>query len=162
MFGETLTCLIESRKSSPYEIGLGWTVNLDRDPFNGQAALRAEKARGSTWSLVGLELDWDEYEALFAEFDLPPQVPHTAWRDAVPVYDARGRQVGQATSGAWSPRIPCIDMPSWVWPWRWFSSPGPRQREDFTADGPRLPAAGYFRGLGGSVNQIIVCKTRRC
>lgn len=96
-------CLIEARKSTPYEIGLGWTVQLDRGPFQGQAALRAEKRRGPAWSLVGLELDWEEYEALFAEFGLPPQVPHGGWRDAVPVYDPRGRQVGQATSGAWSP-----------------------------------------------------------
>ncbi len=101
----SLSCLIESRKSSPYEIGLGWAVKLDRDPFVGQAALAAERARGSRWRLVGLCYDWDEYEALFAEVGLPPTVPGLAWRDAVPVFDARGRQVGQATSGAWSPLL---------------------------------------------------------
>jgi aminomethyltransferase len=95
-------CVIESRKSTPYEIGLGWTVKLDREPFLGQAALRAESERGSTWARVGLEYDWDEYEALHAEVLLPPQVPAGAWRTAVPVYDGN-RQVGQATSGAWSP-----------------------------------------------------------
>jgi len=95
-------CLIESRKSSPYEIGLGWTVKLDREPFVGQAALREEMARGSRWALVGLDYDWDEYEALYDEFRLPPQVPAGAWRSAVPVY-AGSVQVGQATSGAWSP-----------------------------------------------------------
>jgi aminomethyltransferase len=98
-------CLIESRKSSPFEIGLGWTVKLERAPFIGQAALSSERRRGPVWSLVGLEYDWDEYEALFAEFDLPPQVPSGAWRDPVPVYDREGRQVGQATSGAWSPTL---------------------------------------------------------
>ena len=99
-------CLIESRKSSPFEIGLGWTVQLDRDPFIGQAALLAEREQGSPWSLVGLEYDWDEYEAIFAEFGLPAQVPGGAWRDALPVYDRRGgKQVGQATSGAWSPLL---------------------------------------------------------
>ena len=98
-------CLVESRKSSPFEIGLGWTVKLDREPFNGQATLREERARGSRWALVGLEYDWDEYEALFAEVGLPPQVPSGAWRSAVPVFDREGRQVGQATSGAWSPTL---------------------------------------------------------
>jgi aminomethyltransferase len=98
-------CLIESRKSTPYELGLGWTVKLDREPFVGQAALRAEKARGSTWAVVGLRYDWDEYEALFARHGLPPQVPAGAWRSGVPIYDASGRQVGQATSGAWSPML---------------------------------------------------------
>ena len=98
-------CLIDSRKSSPFELGLGWTVKLDRDPFVGQAALLAEKERGSEWAMVGLEYDWDEFEALFAEFGLPPSPPAAAWRDGVPVYDQNGRQVGQATSGAWSPML---------------------------------------------------------
>ena len=97
--------MIESRKSTPYEIGLGWTVKLERGPFVGQAALRREHERGSVWALVGLAYDWDEYEALFAEFGLPPHVPGGAWRTATPVYDSGGRQVGQATSGAWSPTL---------------------------------------------------------
>jgi aminomethyltransferase len=100
-------CLIDSRKSSPFEIGLGWTVKLERDPFIGQASLKREKERGSTWALAGLVYDWDEYEALFAEFGLPPHVPGGAWRTALPVYTTGtgGRQIGQATSGAWSPTL---------------------------------------------------------
>jgi aminomethyltransferase len=96
-------CLIDARKSTPYELGLGWTVDLDRDPFVGQAALVAEKARGPAWATVGLVLDWDEYEGLFAEHGLPPEVASGAWRTGLPVYDAVGRHVGKATSGAWSP-----------------------------------------------------------
>lgn len=96
-------CLIESRKSTPYELALGWTVNLDRDTFNGQAALREEKARGPARAFVGLVIDWDEFEAHFARRGLPPEVPSGAWRTPVPVYDRDGKQIGQATSGAWSP-----------------------------------------------------------
>lgn len=98
-------CLIDLRKSSPYEIGLGWTVNVDREPFVGQRALRDERRRGSTRGFVGLEFDWDEYEALYDGFGLPPSVPSGAWRNAVPVYDGNERQIGQATSGAWSPLL---------------------------------------------------------
>lgn len=98
-------CLIESRKSTPFELGLGWTVKLERDPFVGQAALRAEHARGPAWGIAGLRYDWDEYEALFAKKGLPPQVPAGAWRSGVPVYDRTGKQVGQAQSGAWSPML---------------------------------------------------------
>jgi len=97
------TCLIESRKSTPYEIGLGWTVDLDRDPFIGQDALKAEKAEGPVWSKVGLVYDWPAFERLFGEFGLPPQLPGGAWRTPIPVYDKDGKQVGQGTSGAWSP-----------------------------------------------------------
>ena len=96
------TCAIEARKSTPYEIGLGWSVDLDRGPFIGQAALRAEKERGSEWATVGLVYDWVAFERLFNEFGLPPELPGGAWRSAIPVYDAKGKQVGQATSGTWS------------------------------------------------------------
>jgi aminomethyltransferase len=96
------TCVIESRKSTPYEIGLGWTVDLDRDPFIGQDALKAEKAKGSAWAVVGLVYDWSAFERLFNEFGLPPELPGGAWRTPIPVYSKKDVQVGQATSGTWS------------------------------------------------------------
>jgi aminomethyltransferase len=95
-------CAIDSRKSSPFEIGLGWCVQLEREPFVGQSALAAEKSRGSPWALVGLEIDWPALERLYDAHRLPPHLPVRAWRDAVPVFAGR-RQVGQATSGTWSP-----------------------------------------------------------
>ncbi len=96
------TCLIESRKSTPYEIGLGWTIDLDRDPFIGQDALKAEKESGSVWATVGLVYDWKSFERLFDEFGLPPQLPGGAWRTPIPIHNNEGLQVGQGTSGAWS------------------------------------------------------------
>jgi aminomethyltransferase len=105
-FHNAAHCLIESQKSTPYELGLGWTVDLDRKPFCGQRALKAEQAAGPQLTLVGLELDWDEQEALFAKQGLPVQVHPGAWRSGVPVYDNSGsRQIGKATSGTWSPLI---------------------------------------------------------
>lgn len=99
-------CLIEAQKSTPFELGLGWTVDLQREPFSGQRALEAEQANGSPYALVGLELDWDEQEALYARHGLPVQVFTAAWRGGVPVYDGTGsRQIGRATSGTWSPIV---------------------------------------------------------
>jgi glycine cleavage system T protein (aminomethyltransferase) len=97
-------CAIESRKSSPLEIGLDWTVDLDRDGFVGQDALRAEKARGSTWQLVGLDISWEGIEALYSTHGLPPNLSSHASRDAVPVY-VGSRQFGQVTSSTWSPLL---------------------------------------------------------
>ena len=94
--------LIEDQKSSPFELGLGWTVKLDKGPFIGRAALEAEERRGPAWRFVGLELAWESLERLYAERGLPPKLPTTAWRVSVPVY-AGSRQVGYATSGCWSP-----------------------------------------------------------
>jgi aminomethyltransferase len=99
-------CLIESQKSTPFELGLGWMIDLQREPFSGQRALKAERANGSQYALVGLELDWSEQEALYAKHGLPVQVSTGAWRGGVPVYNRQGsRQVGRATSGTWSPII---------------------------------------------------------
>jgi glycine cleavage system T protein (aminomethyltransferase) len=96
--------LIEAQKSSPYELGLGWTVADGKEQFNGKGALLREKARGSEWQFTGLTVDWDSLERLYAEVGLPPRLPTVAWRTSVPVY-ASGRQVGYATSGGWSPLL---------------------------------------------------------
>lgn len=94
--------VLESRKSTPYELGLGWMVHLERDPFVGQAALAREKAQGSKWAFVGLELDWTEVEALYDDHGLPPRLPAEASRLPLPVY-LGDEQVGQATSHTFSP-----------------------------------------------------------
>lgn len=97
--------LLDSRKSSPYELGLGWTVQLDREPFVGQQALRRELRHRPRWVTAGLVYHWPSYEALFAEVGLPPQVAPGAWRGSVPVYDELGGQIGYCTSGTWSPTL---------------------------------------------------------
>jgi aminomethyltransferase len=94
--------LIEDRKSSPFEINLGWAVSADKGPFNGRRALRAERERGPAWGFVGLEIAWDSFERLFSARHLPPQIPNVAWRSSVPVF-VPGAQIGYATSGCWSP-----------------------------------------------------------
>ncbi len=96
--------LIESQKSSPYELNLGWAVDLTKERFIGQSALRAEAARGPGWQFVGLEVDWMSLEQLYADVGLPPKLPTAAWRTSVPVYEG-GAQVGYATSGCWSPLL---------------------------------------------------------
>jgi len=54
--------------------------------------------------LVGLEIDWNEVEAVYEKIGMAPQVPSMASRVAVPVYRG-GRQVGKATSTTWSPTL---------------------------------------------------------
>ncbi len=96
--------LIEAQKSSPFELGLGWTVALDKESFNGKPALVREKQRGPAWQFTGLAVDWESLERLYAAVGLPPRLPTQAWRTSVPVYNG-GRQVGYATSGGWSPLL---------------------------------------------------------
>jgi aminomethyltransferase len=94
--------LIASQKYSPFEIGLGWTVDLAKHHFVGSEALRQLNGGPPSRQIVGLEINLSDYEYLFQQVGLPPQFPITAWRGAVPLYKD-DRQVGHATTGAWSP-----------------------------------------------------------
>ena len=93
--------MIDAQKSSPYELSLDWAVQLDKGPFNGRRALRAELARGVAWRFVGIEVEWDSLEALYAPYDLQPSLPMIPWRTSTPLYRS-GRQIGYASSGCWS------------------------------------------------------------
>ncbi len=103
--------VIESQKSSPFEIGLGWAVSPRKAEFIGRRALLKERQTGSEWAFVGVQYDWPALERLFAEEDLPPRVAGRASRSAVPVYESGnpGRtglssgHVGQITSHTFSP-----------------------------------------------------------
>ncbi len=96
--------LIPSQCYTPDEIGLGWTVDLKKDYFVGCRALREEGSRESSRRIVGLEVDWRQYEYFFREVGLPPHVPAAAWRGGVPVYSDHS-QIGHATTGGWSPTL---------------------------------------------------------
>ncbi|HLF57411.1 MAG TPA: aminomethyltransferase family protein [Thermoanaerobaculia bacterium] len=96
--------VLEARKSTPDEIGLGWTVDLERGPFVGRDAIAAERRRGSAWKLVGLQVSWEALERLYESYGLPPSLPATARRDGLPVYFGE-RQVGKVTSHTWSPLL---------------------------------------------------------
>jgi len=96
--------LIESQKSSPYELDLGWAVHLDKEHFVGRHALAAEKERGPQWQFVGVEIGWEGLERLYSDVGLATRLPPTAWRMSVPIYSGV-EQVGYATSGGWSPLL---------------------------------------------------------
>jgi aminomethyltransferase len=96
--------LIEAQKFSPAEIGLGKLVDLKKESFVGRDALLLEKKKGAARSLVGLEINWNEVEAIYDKMGMAPQVPSMASRVAVPVYRG-GRMVGKATSTTWSPTL---------------------------------------------------------
>src|SRR5207249_6982652 len=77
-------------ENNPYEIGLGWTVNLEKpSEFIGKAALQKIKDAGPRRKLVGIEIDGPRIE-----FNM------TKW----PVR-ARGKEIRRATSAIHSPRL---------------------------------------------------------
>ncbi|HVA87491.1 MAG TPA: aminomethyltransferase family protein [Candidatus Saccharimonadales bacterium] len=122
---------------SPYEIGLGRLVDLDKPAFIGRRALIAERdAGGPRRRLVGVVLDWTRIERVAAAQGLSPAAPSVVSRSPVPVYAPRGgSQVGRVTSSGWSPilkqviGLASIDTGS--------SRPGTRLDVEWTVEGRR-------------------------
>ena len=101
-YSSSKKALIASQKYSPYELGFGKMVHLDKENFVGKPALAKHSKNGVPRQMVGLELDWTEVEARYEQFGLTPAAPAQASRVAVPVYSG-GKQVGKATTTTWSP-----------------------------------------------------------
>lgn len=130
--------LIEAQRYTPFEMGLDRLVQLDKGRFVGQAALLEEHRRGPARRIVGLEVDWDEVEALYERAGLPPQIPATASRVHVPVY-AKGRQVGRATSTTWSPTLKKLIALATLG--RGHTEPGCAVRLEWTVEAARHPVS---------------------
>jgi aminomethyltransferase len=103
-FNSSKKALIPPQKYTPFEMGLGRLVQLDKAPFVGRRALVEEQRRGPKRMIVGLEVDWSDVEAAHDRLGLPPVAPSAASRVPVPVM-RNGRQVGRATTTAWSPTL---------------------------------------------------------
>jgi aminomethyltransferase len=130
--------LLESQTSSPYELDLAWCVDLGKETFVGRSALAAEASRGPAWRFVGVEVDWDSLERLYAELGLATRVPAAAWRTSVPIY-AGGEQAGYATSGVWSPLLKkYIALAHLRAPW---ATPGSALEMEITVEHQRRRAA---------------------
>jgi aminomethyltransferase len=103
-FNGSLKAMTVQQQYTPFEMGLGRLVQLDKGPFVGREALAAERSRGPRRTIVGLEIDWADVERLHERAGLVPVAPAAASRVAVPVMQG-GRQVGRATTTAWSPSL---------------------------------------------------------
>src|SRR5438876_2184401 len=85
-FNSSKKALVDEQRYSPFEMGLGRLVNLDKNRFVGQQALIEEEKRGQAKQIVGLEIDWIEVEKLYETVGLPPAVSPIASLVAVPVF----------------------------------------------------------------------------
>ncbi|HSE31539.1 MAG TPA: aminomethyltransferase family protein [Pyrinomonadaceae bacterium] len=133
-FNSSKKALIEEQKYSPYEMGLGRLVNLDKNRFVGQKALIEEQKRGHARAIVGLEIDWPQVESLYEAVGLPPSISPIASRVAVPVFK-EGAQVGKATSSTWSPTLKKMIALATVK--REFTRPGTRLQFEITVEAVR-------------------------
>jgi aminomethyltransferase len=106
-FDSVRRALIPEQSYSPFELGiLGRFVDFAKPTnFVGRGALEREQERGGPpRRLVGLMLDWEPLEELYRSRGLTAALDPAPSRVAVPLY-ARNRQIGKATSTAWSPTL---------------------------------------------------------
>lgn len=106
-FHSVRSALIPEQSFSPFELGvLGRFVDFEKQTnFVGRRALEREQERGGPpRRLVGLKLDWEPLEELYRARGLTPALDPAPSRVPVPLY-ARNRQIGKATSTAWSPTL---------------------------------------------------------
>jgi aminomethyltransferase len=133
-FNSSKKALIDEQKYSPYEMGLGRLVSLDKGNFVGQKALIEESRRGAARQIVGLEIAWPEVESIYEMVGLPPAVSSIASRVAVPVY-SNGTQLGKATSTTWSPTLKKMIALATIK--RDFAKPGTRVEIEMTVEAIR-------------------------
>jgi aminomethyltransferase len=103
-YNSSKKALVPQQKYSPYELGFGKMVHLEKENFVGKTALLQQQKAGVPRQLVGLEMDWVEIEERYETFGLTPAAPAQASRVHVPVY-LGGKQAGKATSTTWSPLL---------------------------------------------------------
>ena len=88
-FNEALKTVHFQHDQTPYELQLGWLVDLDKPHFNGRLALLEEKKRGPAWTLVRLDIEgnWPAEGAI--------------------MYDSEAckTDIGYVTSAMWSPAV---------------------------------------------------------
>jgi len=76
-----------NRMRTPFELGLAWMVNLDKEYFNGKKALIKQKNRGVEKKLVGLDVQGDK-----------PAVGSV-------LYSKSKKEIGIVTAAMWSPSL---------------------------------------------------------
>ena len=76
-----------NRMRNPYELGLGWLVNLDKEYFTGKTALTKIKQKPLHKKLVGLDIEGDK-----------PAVGSV-------LYDGQKKEIGIVTAAMWSPTL---------------------------------------------------------
>jgi aminomethyltransferase len=97
----------DAHRSTPLELGWAWMFKGladDARPFIGRRALELERAqKTSRWRMVGLVVDWQDYDRVYTSAGLIPPKQHAPMHEDWMVYDDDRARVGYATSFMYSP-----------------------------------------------------------
>ena len=98
----------DAHRSTPLELGWAWMfkglAEDDGRPFIGRRALLRELSeKTSRWRMVGLVVDWEDYDRVYTAAGLIPPKDHAPVHEDWMVYDDDRTRVGYATSFMYSP-----------------------------------------------------------
>lgn len=94
----------EAQKSTPLELGMGWMVRDLERPFVGRDAIRRELAGGeSRYALVGVTVDWRDWDAKYTAAGLVPPKNHLPVEAEMMLYDGDMQRAGWVSSFMYSP-----------------------------------------------------------
>jgi len=88
-FNEALRTVHFEHDQTPYELNLGWLVDLDKPHFSGKSALLKEKQRGPKYTLTKLDIEGNK-----------PAEGSYIYKDK-----RCTREIGYVTSAMWSPAV---------------------------------------------------------
>jgi aminomethyltransferase len=99
----------DEERSSPIELGFGWMfkdIESSDRPFIGRSAIRRELAdKSSRWKMVGLVVDWEDWDRRYRDGGLIPPKDETPVVGEMMLYDDDGARVGYTTSFMYSPAL---------------------------------------------------------
>lgn len=126
----------DAHRSTPLELGWRWMFKglADDDrAFIGRKALEREIAeKSSRWTMVGLLVDWEDYDRVYTAAGLIPPKDHRPIHEDWMVYDDERARVGYATSFMYSPILQRHVALARVRPD--LAKPGTRVHLEFTVD----------------------------
>lgn len=100
---------IDEQKATPLELGFEWMfrrLSGDDRPFIGRYPLEQEIQNSSSrFKIVGIEVDWQGYEAVYNRLGLVAHKDHRPIEEAMYLHDAAGQYIGYATSFMYSPLL---------------------------------------------------------
>ena len=106
-FRSSRLAFTDDERVTPKELGFGWMlrgIESDDRPFIGRNAIRRELAdKSSRWAMVGVVLDWRDYDRLHTETGLITPKDETPLPYESMLYDDEGRRIGYATTLMYSP-----------------------------------------------------------
>jgi glycine cleavage system T protein (aminomethyltransferase) len=127
----------DAHRSTPLELGWAWMFKGLREddgrPFIGRDALLREMSeKTSRWRMVGLVVEWEDYDRVYTKAGLIPPKDHVPVHEDWMVYDDDRQRIGYATSFMYSPILQRHVALARVRPD--LGKPGTRVHLEFTVD----------------------------